>query len=67
MESWTLSTEFERMTDGFAEDVAASVVAGMPGDERSLEDAIRVAFKRETGMGREILGGRSSERERIAR
>lgn len=57
----------ETMTDGFAEDVATAVVTGMPDDERSLEDAIRVAFKRKTEMGREILGDRSSEGERIAR
>lgn len=67
MESWTVNVEFETMTDRFAEDVAGAVVTGMPDDERSLEDAIRVAFKRETGMGREILGDRSSEGERIAR
>jgi hypothetical protein len=55
------------MTDRFAEDVATAVVAGMPADGRSLDDAIRVAFKRETGIGREILGDRAPENERIAR
>lgn len=55
------------MTDGFAEDVAARVVEGMPGDERSLKGVIRVAFKRETGMGREILADRSPKDDRVAR
>lgn len=59
-------TESEAMIDRFAEDVAAAVVAGMPADERSLGDAIRVAFKPETGMGREILADRgSSARKRV--
>ena len=67
MESWTLSTEFETMTDRFAEDVAGVVVKGMPTDGRSLEDAIRVAFKRgRDGMSREILTDRTSEDQRIA-
>lgn len=56
----------EAMIDRFARDVATNVVAGMPAEERSLDDAIRVAFKRETGMGREILVGREpSARDRI--
>jgi hypothetical protein len=67
MDSWASGMEFETMTDRFAEDVATAVVAGMPADGRSLDDAIRVAFKRETGMGREILGDRAPENERIAR
>ncbi|WP_336345860.1 hypothetical protein [Halalkalicoccus ordinarius] len=63
----TADVEFETMTDRFAEDVAGAVVKGMPTDGRSLEDAIRVAFKQETELGREILDDRSSEGERIAR
>lgn len=60
-------TESEAMIDRFAEDVATSVVAGMPADERSLNDAIRVAFKPETGMGREIPTDREPPvHERIA-
>lgn len=66
MESWLSDAGLETMTDRFAEEVATAVVEGMPADERSLEDAIRVAFKRETGMDREILDGRSSEDGRIA-
>lgn len=55
------------MTDRFARDVAGAVVAEMSTDGRSLDDAIRVAFKRETGMDREILVDRgSSARERVA-
>lgn len=61
-------TEFERMTDRVAEDVATAVVEGMPADERSLDDAIRVAFKRGMdGMERESLADREpSVRERVA-
>lgn len=66
MESWLSDAGLETMTDRFAEDVATGVVAGMPADEGSLGNAIRVTFKRETGMGREILDDRSPENERIA-
>lgn len=66
MDSWTADVGFETMTDRFAEDVATAVVKGMPADGRSLDDAIRVTFKRETEIGREILADQSSENERIA-
>ncbi|MFC7006785.1 hypothetical protein [Halalkalicoccus salilacus] len=60
-------TESEAMIDRFAEDVATSVVAGLPADERSLDDAIRIAFKPETGVGREILIDREPPvHERVA-
>lgn len=65
MDSWPADVVFETMIDRFAEDVATAVVAGMPADGRSLDDAIRVAFKRETEIGREILVDRSSKDERI--
>lgn len=67
MDGWTTDVEFETMTDRFAEDVAGAIVKGMPTDERSLDDAIRGAFKRGMdGMSQVILTDRTVEDHRIA-
>ena len=61
-------TGTESMIDHLAVDVATAVTKEMPADDRSLEGAVRVAFKcGMDGMSREILTDREpSTRDRVA-